>query len=162
MSDAHEHDAHDSAADAHHDHGFDGEPATELGPDEPMTPGWLPALGGALFLMLALAGVIMSRDGLDAANNAAGNNAAGNSAAGNNARPGAQTVAQPAEQAPRPAVMPTRPQILKPGQDNADAPPGDKPALNHLSPADAKDLQERLKKAMQERAKNQPPAPGAP
>ena len=155
MSDGHEHDAHDSAADAHHDHGFDGEPAKELGPDEPMTPGWIPALGGALFLILALAGVIMSRDGLDAANNAT------NPGAANNAKPGAQTVAQPAEQAPRPAILPTRPQVQKLEPDSAGGNTA-RPTMNRLGPNEQKELEERLKKVMEERAKNQPPpAPGA-
>ena len=155
MSDGHEHDAHDSAADAHHDHGFDGEPATTLGPDEPMTPGWLPALGGALFVCLALAGIVMSRDGLDAANGAAANGAAGANNGRTNA--GEQKVAQPAEQAPRPAMLPTRPQGPQPAQNNPDAA---KPSLNRLSPEDARDLQEKLKKALEQRKNAQPPAPG--
>ncbi|MFO0591715.1 MAG: hypothetical protein U0441_29480 [Polyangiaceae bacterium] len=151
MSDGHEHDAHDSAADAHDDHGFDGEPAKELGPDEPMTPGWLPALGGALFACLALAGIMMSRDGLDAANGAAAGSGAVRPPAGE------QKIAQPAEQAPRPAALPTRPQMLQPGKD---APDAAKPSLKHLSPEDSKDLQEKLKKAMEQRKNAQPPAPG--
>lgn len=40
---------HDEHADAHGDH--DDDHADELAPDEPRTPGWLTALGGALFLL---------------------------------------------------------------------------------------------------------------
>ena len=52
MSDSHDHghsaDDH-SHAHAHDD--FDPEPATELGPDEPRTAGWLPVVGAGLFLI---------------------------------------------------------------------------------------------------------------
>ena len=49
------HDAHGAATPAHHDHDhFDGEPTNELSPGEPRTPGWLPALGLALFTAAAV------------------------------------------------------------------------------------------------------------
>ncbi len=55
MSDGHGHDSeHDDAAEAHDDHGFDGEPARELGPEEPMTPMWLPGVGAAIFALGAV------------------------------------------------------------------------------------------------------------
>lgn len=63
--------AHDDHASGHapgagsgHD-AYDGEPATELGPGEPRTPLWLPAVGAALFVLAGI--VLVSRDGADAA-----------------------------------------------------------------------------------------------
>jgi hypothetical protein len=136
MSDGHEHDAHEGAADAHHDHGFDGEPATELGPDEPMTPGWLPALGGVLFVGLALFGLAESRDSMGAGKPAASADANANAA---------QTAAQPVQQAPRPVQMPTRPQALPSTMAPAQNAPGS-PEIKRLPPSEIKDVMERLKK----------------
>lgn len=57
-------DSHDSdhAAEAHH-HDFDGEPATELGPGEPRTPGWVPALGAAIFVTAGVLWLATKSDG---------------------------------------------------------------------------------------------------
>lgn len=52
--------AHDHASD-HDAHAFDGEPAQALPDDEPRTPGWLPAVGVALFATAAIASLV-SRD----------------------------------------------------------------------------------------------------
>ncbi|MEJ7732358.1 MAG: hypothetical protein WKG00_24535 [Polyangiaceae bacterium] len=40
-----------------HDAQFDGEPATELPPDEPHTPNWVPVLGLCLLLAAAVSWV---------------------------------------------------------------------------------------------------------
>ncbi len=144
MSDGHEHDAHEDAADAHHDHGFDGEPAKELGPGEPITPGWVPALGAVLFVGLALFGLLESRDSMGAGKPVA-------SADVNTA----QTPAKPAQQAPRPVQMPTRPQALPSTMQPPQNAPGS-PEIRRLPPGEIKDVMERLK------AKGlEPPKPGA-
>lgn len=49
--------AHDDIAVSHDDH---DEISDELAPDEPHTPGWLTALGGALFLVAALVWLFLS------------------------------------------------------------------------------------------------------
>ena len=62
MSSAHDahaaadHDAHD----AHDAHAFDGEPIQALPADEPLTPGWLPLVGAALFVV-AITAFLASR-----------------------------------------------------------------------------------------------------
>ncbi len=134
MSDGHEHDAHEGAADAHDDHGFDGEPAKELGPDEPMTPGWLPAVGGVLFVGLAFFGLIESRDGL-----------AGPKPAATAAATATQIAAQPVQPPARPTQIPSRPQPLAPGLQPAQNNPGT-PEIKKLPPAEIKQILDRLKK----------------
>src|SRR4051794_36518334 len=89
---AHAHDAHDA-------HAFDGEPVTELAPDEPRTPGWLPALGLALFVGAA---VVALAGGSDPGE-------------GKAAQPAATAAAPPAEEPARqPVAMPVRPPSAAP------------------------------------------------
>lgn len=143
MSDGHDHDAHEGAADAHHDHGFDGEPARELGPGEPMTPGWVPAVGGALFVGLATFGLLASHDEGAAAP----------------APPSSQTAAAEAAPPPRavqlPSTMrPSRPDLPTPGQGAAGAkPPADgagSPPIKRLSPQEIQEVQRRINEKMQQ------------
>jgi hypothetical protein len=129
MSDSHGHDDH-SAGDAHHDHGFDGEPAKELGPDEPLTPGWLPLLGGALFVALAVLGIVESNAGAESG-----------AAPDGSAKPTtAQTVAQPV-----PSTN-TNPRMLNAAQQ---PPPGasNQPTIRKLDPAQKDDLIKQLQDA---------------
>jgi len=132
MSDAHDHD-HEDAADAHHDHDFDGEPAKELSPDEPHTPGWVPLLGAALFV---LGGVyfLMQGDG---------------GSGGSGAATTQQTVAMP--QQPRPAQPLQAP--ARAGQPGQAAPAGSDPApaVKKLTPDQVKDLQKKIQEAKQKR-----------
>lgn len=133
MSDGHDHD-HDDAADAHHDHDFDGEPAKELPPDEPHTPGWVPLVGAAVFVVGAVFLVTQreaappgSEDGKPAT---------------------AQTVAAP--QQPRPAQpVQAQPRPAQPGQ----AQPAGSDAANvkRLTPDQIKDLQKRIQDAKQKK-----------
>lgn len=51
---------HASHGHADHAHDFDGEPATALPADEPMTPTWVPVLGLALFVIAGVAFLAMS------------------------------------------------------------------------------------------------------
>ncbi|MCC6552079.1 MAG: hypothetical protein IT372_03525 [Polyangiaceae bacterium] len=50
--------AHHAHAAGAHDHDFDGEPARDLPADEPRTPGWIPAVGAALFVAAGVAFLI--------------------------------------------------------------------------------------------------------
>lgn len=59
------HDAQHGAAHAahdHDDHGFDDTPARELGPGEPRTASWVPAVGLALFLGAAVYALASAAD----------------------------------------------------------------------------------------------------
>ena len=133
MSDGHGHDSeHDDAAEAHDDHGFDGEPARELGPEEPMTPMWLPGLGAAIFTLGAIY-LLASGDA----------ETQGNAAPPKPAAPAMTTAA------PRPLPAP------------AAAPPGSAdPTQRKLSPDQFKELQKRIQEA-QEKRKQQQGADGA-
>jgi hypothetical protein len=145
------HDAHGSAAQAHHDHDhFDGEPAHELSPGEPRTPGWLPAVGLALFTVGA---VWLFVGGDDA-----------------KAAPAAET--KPAAAAPAPAPPPEnggRPPRLRrrpgaPGAPGQGAPAGaGSGAVRKLTPQQIEDLKKRIDEARARRGQaGQPGAPGAP
>ncbi len=133
MSDGHDHDAQEGAADAHDDHGFDGEPARELAPGEPMTPGWVPAVGGALFIGLALFGLLAS-------------SAEGTTAP---APPSSATAAPEGTPPPRavqlPSTMrPSRPDLppgqgAKPPADGAGSPP-----IKRLTPQQIQEVQQRI------------------
>jgi hypothetical protein len=97
------HDAHgdaSAAAHGHDDHGFDGEPAREAPPDEPRTPGWLPALGAALFVCAGVYLLVSAKD-----------------------EPAAQAAtpqtAHAAEAQPAPAAMPRPQQAQQPQQQQA-------------------------------------------
>lgn len=126
MSDAHEKD-HDGAADAHHDHDFDGEPARTLGPDEAPTPGWVSGVGAAVF---ALAGVYFLVGGSEPA-------APGKSA------PAAQAAPPPAATQVGATALPARPPSGAPsGAAAVDA-------LKKMSPDQMKDLQRRIQEAAQ-------------
>jgi len=155
MSEGHEHDD-DDAADAHDDHGFDGEPATELGPDEPQTPGWVPAVGAAIFV---LAGIFFLVERKDAEQPAAG-------AAEAAPQIVATAVPRPAQPGARP--VPVQPGARgvpgQPGANGAAAPgggaaPGAAAPANRLSPDQMRELQKRLKEAADKKAAA---APGAP
>lgn len=143
MSDAHEHDAHEGAAHAHDDHGFDGEPAKELGPGEPMTPGWVPALGGALFAGLAMFGLLVSRDDDAAAGSPAATTQAAAPATGNAAAPQIQ---------PRPVPLPStlRPSPVQSAAPNegAQAAPGS-PQIKRMSPSELQEVQRRIHEMQQ-------------
>lgn len=142
MSDGHDHDAHEGAADAHHDHGFDGEPAKELGPGEPMTPGWVPALGGALFVGLAIFGLLASHEEGTAAP----------------APPSSQTAAAEGAPAPRavqlPSTMrPSRPDLPTPGNPPADG--AGSPPIKRLTPQQIQEVQQRLNEKRQQQQKGE-------
>jgi hypothetical protein len=96
-STTHDHaDAHGAEA---HAHDFDAEPARELSAGEPRTPGWVPALGAALFLIAGVAW--MATGDADGADSAAAS------------KPPVVTQAQaPAE--PRPTT-PAAPTVAPPG-----------------------------------------------
>ena len=119
------------------DHGshFDGEPTQELAPGEPRTPGWLPAVGLALFLGGGVAFLTMGDDAAAAPAGAASASAAAPAAAAP-ARP------TPVVAAPLPRPAPPPPQIL-PSPVPAD-PGGLPPALAKLSPEQRAELQRRL------------------
>lgn len=126
MSDGHDHDLHDDdEADAHHDdHGFDGEPAKELAPGEPLTPGWVPLVGAAIFVLGAVFLVTQQDD-------------AASGAADPPATP--QTVAQPQ---PAPEAQPARPaaQPARPAGSGL-------PNVRKLTPDQIHDLQKRIQDA---------------
>jgi hypothetical protein len=131
MSDGHEHDHdHDDAADAHHDH-FDNEPARELGPDEPHTPGWVPMVGAAIFVIGAVL-FVTQREATPASG-------------ANDGAPGTQqTVAAPMQ--PRP-VQPLQAQPAQ-GQPRPAASGGPQ-GIKQLNPDQVKDLQKRIQEARQ-------------
>lgn len=149
MSDGHDHDAHDGAAHAHDDHGFDGEPAKELGPGEPMTPGWVPALGGALFVGLAMFGLLASRD--DDATPAPA------AATAQAAAPSTAAPQMPGRPVPLPSTMQPRPALSAAPTEGAGNAPGS-PAIKRMSPAELKEVQRRIHEAQQQ--KNQAPSGG--
>ena len=128
MSDGHEHDDEHDAADAHHDHDFDGEPAKELSPGEPHTPNWVPLVGVAVFVAGALF-LVTQRE-------AAPPDAAG----AKPPTPAAQTVAQPQQPQPRPIQAQPRP-----------APAGSDSPLKKLTPDQIKDLQKRVQEAREKK-----------
>lgn len=121
-----------------HAHAFDGEPVQVLPPDEPRTPGWVPLLGVLLFV---LGGVVILLSGDD------------------DAASGTAPEKTTAET--------TRPQAAAPPAPQPPAPPGaapTAPAVQRLSPEQAKLLQQRLDDARARQAAQpggQPPAPGA-
>ena len=126
---------------ADHAHDFDGEPATELPPDEPLTPGWVPVLGAVLFLTAGVAFLAMS-DKPAAPGGAA-------------AAPSASAAAANAVKAPPEVTQRPTPTLPVEGSDAARA-------AQRLSGDQLKGLQEMIDK---ERAKrNLPPLPaqGAP
>jgi hypothetical protein len=91
---AHAHDAHDA-------HAFDGEPVSVLAPDEPRTPGWIPALGLALFVAAAVVA-------LAGGTNASEGEAAKDAQSAATAAPPAP-AAPPAHEPIRPVARPVRP-----------------------------------------------------
>lgn len=123
MSDGHGHDhEHDDAAEAHDDHGFDGEPARELGPEEPATPMWLPGLGAAIFVLGA---VFLLASGA--------------------------TENEGASAPPRPAPPVMTNAAPKPAPTAAAAAPGSVNPVRKLSPDQLKDLQKRIQEAQEKR-----------
>jgi hypothetical protein len=136
MSDAHDAHAADAhGADAHHD--FDAEPARELSPGEPRTPGWVPALGLALFMG---AGLVFLLRGAD-------------DSAAPEGKP-ATTASPPA------AAPPAAPQRAIPGAGQArpvPPPQGSQPNLQRLSPEQIQQIRQRVQERQQ-----QPGGAGAP
>lgn len=127
MSDGHGHDSeHDDAAEAHDDHGFDGEPARELGPEEPITPMWLPGLGAAIF---ALGAVYFLATG-DA---------------------GAPESSAPPSSPPPKAAAPAQTVAAPKPNEGAPAAQGTGAAPRKLSPDQLKDLQKRIKEAQEKK-----------
>lgn len=139
MSDGHDdgHD-HEDAADAHDDHGFDGEPAKELGPEEPMTPMWLPGLGAAIFVVGA---ILMLTRGDAAAGSGSGTGAAPQKVAA----PIASAGARPPMERVAPRPMPERPGAAQPAGSGS-AGPGRKLSTDQL-----KELQKRIKEAQEKK-----------
>jgi len=150
MSDGHDHDA-DEGASAHDDHGFDGEPAKELGEGEPMTPGWVPAIGGALFVGLAIFGLVESQDGQSATTAGAPPSSA-NAAAEAAPKP-VQALPSTMRPAPRPLAQPGADGAPPGGQAPAAVPDGaGSPPIKRLSPREIQEVQRRI----QEKMKQQP------
>jgi hypothetical protein len=81
------------ASGGHDEHAFEGEPVAALAADEPRTPGWLPALGAALFVAAAVWFLAISK-GDDAAAAAVASASA--------SAPVAEVTAQPAPPPPAP------------------------------------------------------------
>jgi hypothetical protein len=112
------HGQHDSDTDGHavgHDH---PEPSSDDFPaDEPRSPGWLPLLGGALFLAGIFAFVVFGSDPEEA----------GNAASPATPAPAAQASA-PAPVARQMAMPANRPGTLRPG---VAMPPGHEPFVPH-------------------------------
>ncbi|MBK8252077.1 MAG: hypothetical protein IPK82_05350 [Polyangiaceae bacterium] len=124
MSDAHGHESdHD---DAHDDHGFDGEPVKELGPDEPQTPNWLPLVGILVFVAGAVFFVTQREAPVKDAKEPA---------------KAEQIVAKPME--PKPAQPVQARPVPQPA--GSDAP------IKKLTPDQVKDLQKRLQEVQKQR-----------
>lgn len=127
------HDAHGASAHAHDDHpAFDGEPAHELSPGEPRTPGWLPAVGLALFSCVAMYLL-----------------AGGDSAA-------APPPPAPVKLQPAAAPVAAQPPPRRAAPDGTAAPAGS--AMRKLTPDQIDQLKKRIEEA---RAKGGLPKPGA-
>jgi hypothetical protein len=135
--DAHTPNAHDD-----HAHAFDGEPVKVLPPDEPRTPGYIPLLGVALFVVAGVA-LLLTSDGDSTT-------AATTEKTGEQARqaPAVNPPAAPAAQAlpgsPQPGGAPTV------------------PAVSRLNPEQAKALQQRIEEARARQQAGQPGAQPAP
>jgi hypothetical protein len=139
-------------ADGHgdHDHAsdFDDEPTQELAPGEPRTPGWLPAVGLALFLAGGVAFLTMSDDAAASpAEGAASPSAAPVATAAPAGRPSPGVMAAPL---PRPG-----PQIL-PSPSPPDPGGPVPPALTKLTPEQRAELAKALAKGKRPGA---PPSP---
>jgi hypothetical protein len=127
--------AHD---DHGHDHAFTGEPTDELPADEPRTPGWLTALGIALFTLGAVV-LVAGRGDAQAQAQAAGAESA-SAAAAPVAPPTTATVVRPAATAPTPA-----PTLARAAPPPARGAPTGAPTLpNGMTPEAA----ERIRKAL--------------
>ncbi|MBK9261102.1 MAG: hypothetical protein IPM54_15005 [Polyangiaceae bacterium] len=131
------HDAHAEASAAHHDahDHFDNEPATELAPDEPRTPSWIPYLGIALFFTAGTACLLCADSDKPEGEKAV--------AAAPQAQPTPPPAATPAV---APNLRPAAAMPLQPGQPTAPN------ALKQLSPDQAKELQ----KLIEQRRAQQP------
>ena len=142
MSDGHDHDA-DEGASAHDDHGFDGEPAKELGEGEPMTPGWVPAAGGALFVGLAIFGLVQAQDGATPTTAAAPTTTA--SAAADAAPRPVQALPSTMRPAPRPLAQPADGNAAPAPPEGAGSPP-----IKRLSPREIQEVQRRIQEKMKQ------------
>lgn len=142
------HDAHgDHAAAAHHDaahhHDFDNEPAQELPPEEPRTPGWVPVLGLFLFFLAGTAWLVMGSGEEDPSKAADQKPAAAQQQPGNE---GAQAPAQ----APAPAQARPAPVPMGSG------------GLRQLTPEQMREVQQRMGALQQQRGVNPSPPPQQP
>jgi hypothetical protein len=137
MSAAHE---ADDAKDAVGAHDFDGEPTRVLPPDEPRTPGWVPAVGLVLFLAVLIAFLIRSKD---------------DAGTGEPAAQKVEAAVQPARPVP-PAAPPGLPAGAQPARP-APAASGSA-VLPQLSP----DQIQQIRKAIEERTRQQGAPPAAP
>jgi len=139
-----------STHDAPHEHAFDGEPVSALAADEPRTPGWLPALGGAIFVVAAVWFLAISKgDDTAAAAAAASASAAASAVAAPASAPAAPHPAAPPPEAgarPRSPVQPIKgPPFTREGAPAA-TPPPPASAVHKYTPEELA----RLKKAIQE------------
>lgn len=136
-----------STNDAPHEHAFDGEPVSALAADEPRTPGWLPALGGALFVIAAVWFLAISK-GDDAAAAAAAS-ASASAVAPPTSAPAAPHAAAPQPEGagrPRNPMQPTRaPSMAREGAA-AGTPPPPASAVHKYTPEELA----RLRKAIDE------------
>lgn len=134
MSTAHHHAPAAAAHDASDHHDFDGEPARALPADEPPTPGWVPALGLALFATAGIALLAMS--------------SGDEPAEPRDTRPAAAVQAAPAARPqPSPADTPKAAADAK-----AAAPAGaasDRPNLRRMSPEELQQIRQRVMEARQ-------------
>jgi len=125
-------DAPAAPAPAHDDHeAFDGEPARELSPGEPRSPGWLPALGAAFF---AAAAVYMLT--------------------GNDSAAAGAVAAPEAKPSPPSEAVPAPPEAHGP----AGAAPGGT-AVRKMSPEQVRELQKKIEEARAKGGIPQRPAP---
>jgi hypothetical protein len=139
MSAAHGESEHEHDDDGHDDH-FDGEPATELPPDEPRTPGWVPLLGLGLFALGATYLLVTTEPGDDSKTE-------GSSAA--------------SATASAPAGPPLEGVRMEPPAGGA-APPAARPKAPDITPEQAEALRKRVEEARKRRemardAKTPPP-----
>ncbi len=147
------HDAHgDHAAAGHHDaahhHDFDNEPAQELPPGEPRTPGWVPVLGLFLFFLAGTAWLVMGSGDEDAS------------------KAPDQKPASAEQQPAGGAAAPAQPQAPEGQARPAPAPTGSG-GLRQLTPEQAREIQKQIEAIQQQRglkpsAPPQQPPQGAP
>ncbi len=121
--------AHHATADHHETHAFDDTPVQELSADEPRTPGWMPVLGLALFVVAAVAYLL------------------GGDAPATDAHASVPAVTAPAPApAPVPQPVPQAQAAAKAQAANAQA-----DAIRRLTPEQIADLRKRIEEARKQR-----------